>query len=239
MTTQIKASILKIFIDKATVNGKVEDCKLQFLPEGLVMRHKDLPGILFVDAVLSKEAFDSYESNVSINVKNSLTLSKVLKTFGDNVIQITVENGQALFQSANGGYQLTLAEKVICHKENAPDLKYLTAEDTVIPASQLKLIVERNSIVNHNIVYTSIADKKLTMSVGKENDSADVILATDSVANVKTQFDSEYFEQVTKVFDDVVIASLDAEKPSKFVERTNTSVITVYLCKAVNEEGIL
>lgn len=237
MTTQIKANVLKTFIDKATVNGLIEDCKLVFGPNGIDMLHKDLPGIILVDAHLDAEAFEQYENGFTIEVKNSLMLSKILKTFDAEIIQITKEGSQALFQTEKGGYQLTLAEDVICWKEQKPELDYENV--SVIPASQLNKIVERNKIVNHDTVYTILQANKFHLKVGKENDEASVIIDTEAKGEYVTQFDSVYFEKITAVFNDVVKISLDNAKPSKFTESVDKMTVTVYLTKLADQQGSL
>jgi hypothetical protein len=234
MTTQIRANVLKTFIDKATVNGLVEDCKLVFTDNGISMRHKDLPGVILVEAELSKDAFEVFEKVSDINVKNSKTLSSVLKTFGENIVQIVVKDNQVVFQTENGGYQLTLAEDVVCYKDKSPELSY--AGETFIPVGQLKLIVERNKIVNSDLVYVTNKDSQLALKVGKESDTADVIISSDITDEIATQFDATYFEEITKVFNEVATVSLDSKKPSKFVEKANGMTVTVYISKLVTND---
>ena len=137
MVTKIKANVLKDFIKKSTVNGTIEDCKLEFKENGLNMCHKDQPGVILVAGVLDKKAFNTYEE-MELPIKNSKVLIAVLGTFSDNIINIVKVDNMVKFQDENGGIDLSLAEEVMCFKEGVPELEY--DNKVLIKKSMIKII---------------------------------------------------------------------------------------------------
>ena len=87
----IKANDLLSYLKKTTANGLVEDCKLCFTKEGLDMQHINKQRNILIKGNLAREVFEKY-TTMEINIKNTDTLLKVLKTFGDSMINIASEN---------------------------------------------------------------------------------------------------------------------------------------------------
>jgi len=232
MVIKIKANMLKDFIKKSTVNGTIEDCKLNFKENGLNMIHKDQPGVILVAGVLDRKAFNSYEE-LEINIKSSKTLISVLGTFGDNIINIVQEDNMVRFMDENGGIDLSTAEEVICYKDGIPELEY--DNKVLIKKSMIKTISERNNIVKSDEVKVLLKDKKIIFKVGKEIDKAEVSEIANSDKEVETNFDWSYFKTLTDEMDTIVDLSLSPELPSKFEEKSDMYSIQYYLTP-INEK---
>ena len=233
MVTKIKANILKDFLKKSTVNGAIEDCKLQFKSDGLNMIHKDQPGVILVAGVLDKKAFNGYEE-MEIPIKNSKTLIDVLSTFGDNIINIVKSDNMIKLQDENGGIDLALAEEVICHKEGVPELEY--DNKIIIKKSMVDTISKRNSIVKSDELKVILKDKKILLKVGKEIDKAEVSEIVNSDKEVETNFDWSYFKSLTEQMDSIVDLSLSKELPSKFEEKSEMYSIQYFLTPITESE---
>jgi hypothetical protein len=233
MVIKIKANILKDFIKKSTVNGTIEDCKLEFKKDGLNMCHKDQPGVILVVGMLDKKAFNTYEE-MELPIKNSKTLISVLGTFSDNIINIIKADNMVKFQDENGGIDLSLAEEVICFKDGVPELEY--DNKVLVKKSMVKVISDRNGIVKSDEVKVVIKDKKIYLKIGKEIDKAEVSEMANTDKNIEANFDWTYFKTLTDEMDSIVDLSLSNELPSKFEEKSEMYTIQYYLTPITESE---
>lgn len=233
MVTKIKANTLKEFIKKTTVNGAIEDCKLEFKENGLNMVHKDQPGVILVAGVLDKKAFNSYEE-MEVPIKSSSTLISVLNTFGDNLINIVKSDLLVKFMDENGGIELAMAEEVTCYMEGIPELEY--DNKVLIKKSMIKTISERNNIVKSDEIKVSLKDRKIFLNVGKENDKAEVSELANCDKEVETDFDWSYFKTLTGEMDTIVDMSISTELPAKFEEKSDLYTIQYYLTPITERE---
>ena len=233
MVTKIKANILKEFIRKSTVNGTIEDCKLEFKSGGLNMCHKDQPGVILVVGVLDKKAFNTYEE-MELPIKNSKVLISVLSTFSDNIINIIKVDNMVKFQDENGGIDLSLAEEVMCFKDGVPELEY--DNKVLVKKSMVKIISDRNGIVKSDEIKVVIKDKKITLKIGKEIDKAEVSEIVNTDKEVEANFDWSYFKTLTDEMDSIVDLSLSTELPSKFEEKSEMYTIQYFLTPITETE---
>ena len=232
MVLKIKSDLFKTFIKKATANGLIENCKLQFKEDGLHMVHKDQPGVVLIAGILSKEAFNEYET-MDISIKSSSTLISVLTSFKDNLINIAISDNMVRFMDENGGIDLAMAEEVTCFKDGAPDLKYDTK--VIVKKSMIATITERNNIIKSDEIKISIKDKKLLFNIGKEVDKAEVSELTNCEKDISADFDLPYFKSLTAEMDAIVDLSLSNEFPSMFEEKSDKYTINYYLT-AISEK---
>jgi hypothetical protein len=233
MVMKIKANTLKEFIRKTTVDGAIEDCKLEFKENGLNMIHKDQPGVILVAGILDKKAFTSYEV-MEVPIKNSSTLIAVLNTFGDNLINIVKSDLLVKFVDENGGIELAMAEDVTCHKDGIPEIEY--DNKVLIKKSMIKTISERNKIVNSEEIKVILKDRKIFLKVGKETDKAEVSELANCDKEIEANFDWDYFKNLTDEMDTIVDLSLRTDIPSRFEEKSELYTIQYYLTPRTERE---
>jgi len=225
---KVKANILKNFIQKTTGNELIQDCKLNFTEKGLVMTHKDSPGIIFISGTLYKTNFVEYEE-MSIDIKSTITLIKTLKSFKDNVINIIKEGNMAKFFDASGSLDLATAEMIECFKDVKLDFKYDNI--STIPKIVIDTVIERNSIVATEEMMINIENKQVSFVLGQESDVAQTHCDTRFEGKKSVLLNFDYFSKLAGVFDTVFNMSIhdDEKTPMKFSEKTNEYEIDYYL----------
>lgn len=226
MVLKIKANELLTFIKKTTASGKVEDCSMKFIAEGLSMIHKDEAGVILIGGLLSKTAFSDYEE-MEINIKDTGILLKTIASFKDNVINIIKKDNMLRILDEDGGFDLALAEKVQCVKDAIPDLEY--DNKSLIKQSSVTTILERNKIVKSEDVNVVIENREIIFGVGKESDKAHTKSITNFEGTKKVVFDYVYFEILATNFDPVFDMCIDEELPSSFEEKTDKYTIKYFL----------
>jgi len=224
---KIKANKLKDFLIKTTADGLVSDAKLIFSVTGLKMQHKDEPGVICIVGLLDKSNFNEYEELI-LDVKSTKTLINALKTFKDNMINIVKKDNMAKILDENGGFDLALAEKIICYKESQGELAY--KNKILVKKSMVDTIVERSSIVASDEVIILNKDKELSFSIGKESDLANSKAISNVEEELKTSFDLAYFKSITAKLDPIFDFSIGVNgMPSRFEEKTDKYSITYYI----------
>jgi len=231
MALKIKADTLHDFIVKATAKGLVADCKLVFDELGLRMQHKDSPGMVYIDAFLDKTAFVDYEA-MTLEVKSTDVLLKALVQFGDNVIQLARTETMARVFSDTMGFDLALAENVVCHKV-VDTSKLVYDHNIIVRSSMAKQLVEMAKVVKSDEVFVQNAGKELIYHLGKASDKASVKSPTLIDANYVTTFDLTYFTKLTANMAPMVEFSIGCERPSKWTEKTDKLVITYLLTPVI------
>lgn len=236
MTLKVKAEIIRNFLVKTTADGLVKDCKLVFGAKGLEMMHKDENGVVLIQGLLDKSVFGEYEE-MTLEVKDTNTLLKALRTFKDNLLNIVRENNMAKIFDENGGFDLALAEQVDCHFDK--ELPALEFNNTILTKkSMVTGIAERQGIVASETVLVQNANKELVFQVGEQVDHAQVRMPTNCDVEVSAVFDADYFNKLAKNFDAVFDLSIGFEgTPSRFVEKTDKYAITYYLTPQTVQEG--
>jgi len=227
MTLKIKASTLHSFLVKTTANGLVTDCKLVFGENALEMKHKDPPGVIYIGGFLDKSAFVEYEP-MTLEMKSTETVLKILAMFKDNVINIVRNDNMAKIQDETSSFDLALAEKVACHKEGPiPALDY---DNTLLcKKSMADQIVKSSSVVKSDSIVVANENKVLSFSIGKESDKAQVTCATPVDEKKTTTFDLGYFQKLTSNMDIIFDLSIGDNVPSKFHEKTDKYECTYFI----------
>lgn len=232
MVIKIKANQLLQFIKKVTADKEIEDCKLDFQKDGLVMSHKNLQGTIFIRGKLNKDVFEEYEQ-LQVNIKNTETLFKVLTSFGDNLINIVAQDNYVKFMDSSGDITLSMAEDIMCYKDSSVDIEY--DNSFIVKKDLLTSIIKRNNIIQADEVKISIKDKKVFLDIGEHIDKAQVYSNITSDKEKSALFEMNIFEKLVTNMDDIVDVSLSSSKPTRFVENTENTEIE-YFIMCMDEE---
>lgn len=226
---KIKAKALRDFLIKSTADGLVTDAKLEFLATGLQMRHKDPVGVVYVAAFLNKTEFLDYPTTeLILEIRDTDVLLRMLKSFGEDIIQITREGNMAKIQSESSSFDLALGEKIECFKPgDIPKLEY--SHSIICKKSMVETIIEAAKIVKSETVEATNKDKKFNFNIGKESDKAKVFCESLVDEELKTIFDLKYFERVSNALGMIFDLNIGGEMPSKFTEKSDKHNLLIYM----------
>jgi hypothetical protein len=162
---KINAKKLKIFLDKITLRGEINDCILQFIDEGLKVVVRDPSNIIMSSGILRKENFKEYEIT-NIPIKNNKLLLNILNEFSEDV-NIKVNNNTLNLSSENFDASLVIpsAEFVECNISTLPSLNFddgFNIESSLLnslkKSSDILKSTEFNIVVNNNVLYLIVGE---------------------------------------------------------------------------------
>jgi hypothetical protein len=224
---KVKASELKDFVVKCTADGLIQDCVLNFTDKGLEMVHTDSQGVIYIAGLMDKKCFSEYE-NIKLEIKSTKPFINALATFKDSIINIHKKDLSAKIIDEDGGFDFSLAEKVVCVREGIPQLEYNNS--IIIKQSLFNSLFSRNNIVKTDEVLVSISNKEVKFIIGKESDKAEVKTITTYEGELKEFYDWNYFKDLTSNLGLVFDMSVGKDGvPTKFTEKTDKFSIVYFL----------
>lgn len=219
---KIKASKLKTFVKKASLNGEITTINLNFTETGLTTCVTDILNTTLTSTSLDTKAFEGYESIGEIFIKNAPALILHLDSFAD-VISLSLEGDYMLKINDNDREVFViLGASVVCenvHKGKLPDLKTTVTE--TLTKSNLTRVVKDTKDIKVNMVVINKTKNQLSLEVGKkgESDYSKNIIKTETKGEAKVCV-GQMFLNVYNILDDKFTLKLGNDLPIIIEEET-------------------
>jgi len=217
----IESKLFENWLKKASVNGKIDEIRLNFSEEGVSMIESDKGSFYLTKCLLKKKAFKNYESIGEIAVNNISRLINFLKRFSEE-IEISKNNSILTIKG-----KTKKAEYILANLESMPDKKNFPKYDDwkvniKLESSVLKDILEdANTIGKNTEIFFKTKEKGLLISCGKDDKfQQEIKNANIEEKDVKTFF-GDPLKEVIAVLDDEINFQMGKASPIKIIEKND------------------
>ena len=169
---KIRANILKTFIDKSSLNGKIMAINLNFSELGVLSNMRGNSNIAFVFTFLKAKNFTDYEQLGEIFIKDSKKFSTYLKTFDGEVTLEKIDDYiLKVYDSDREGF-IILGSELVCENVwNEPQPAIETTISVDILKDDLAKTMDDMRELSINKVTIVKKDDTLSFQVGSKGES--------------------------------------------------------------------
>ena len=232
---KLKTKVLTGFLKKTRMEGsqQIDECILNFDKEGLKISANSQSQQSRIMAWLKKEGFVEYEELGKVGMNDLGTVIKVLERFGDEV-SLKKEGNLLTIKGDNKKVEIELvAENFLSTDTGEPNLEF---DDTFgITATQLKNVFKDVQLNKDAVITIETEEKKVKfLNTGKYK-FENILDAPTCNGGVKVQFGEPLIDSVLNL-DGVLEMSVKSEYPTKIIEKTETSIISIIIAPRTTEE---
>lgn len=221
------------FINKMTLNGKINDVLLNFEEAGLRVWCKSIDSSTAVLGLLNKEVFTEYEI-CSIGIIDVNLFLKVLKNCGDVLsLGVVDDKLQVVSGKVNAKLCLGTTETINSVLPSNPSISY--ENEARIKTDVFKQAKTNTEILGDETLRVEVKNNKLMINVGE--DKFNVLTCEESFEY--SNFVSEYREPllcVINVLGGEVLLSAKTDYPIRLVEKDNEKSITYYTAPIIQND---
>lgn len=189
-----------------SVNVLVDECKIRYNEDGLVIRAVDPANVGMVDISLAKPAFESFDTNEGIIGVNLNRLSDIISMGdSDSLVEFDLdeETRKLHIYIDNMSYTLALINPDSIRQE--PDIPSLDLPvEAIIEGSEIHRAIEAADMVSDHISL-GFNEEKDEFTVSAEGDTDDVIYSIDNEkmidftpGNANSLFSIDYLKDIKR-----------------------------------------
>jgi len=208
---KINTSTFYSFLKKITLNGKIDECVLNFTPTGLRAMNADRPKTTVVLGELKAESFVEYESIGKVGVRDTTLLLKILKGFKED-IEIEVVENRLKMKDSSRKIECTLIEPdfISTKIDKTPNLTY--DGGAVMSVDIWKRAFENVATLNQSELHVEIKNKSIVFTAGDSRFGKIVERQPIDYKNVKVSFGT-VLKDVINVCDSEITVKINDNYP--------------------------
>jgi len=232
---KIKKDILKSFLNKIKMEGKqaIDECILDFGKEGLKVNANSPPKQARVMGWLKTTAFKEYEEFGKVGINELSNIIKVLNRF-DEMITIKKEGNLITVKGEGKSVDITLvAENFLTTDTGEPNLEF--DETFEMASTKLNSIFEDVKMNKDATLIIETEPKKVLFKNTGKYKFTNEMTADSCKGGTKVVFGELFIDAVTNL-DGTLNFSVKSDYPTKVMEKTESSIISIIVAPTTNEE---
>jgi len=235
---KIKASVLKLFIKKISLNNTIGTINLDFNADGVSSSVKDIAQIAMTLGTLKKEAFEDYEELGRIYIKNTKSLSEYLSSFDD---MVTIEKiDEYLIKLSNDKREIhaILGSDLIVDNiiEDTSKLLGLDLDTkTTVKCSDFASSIKDMCYTKTDTITLNFKEKQLTLEIGDKGQSdyfLNKIPLLEEVSEAQILV-GQYFMTVMSVLNDEFNIEAKSGMPLKITEEMSLMEFVCFIAPKI------
>lgn len=232
---KIEAGELKSFLTMLSIDGLIDDIKMDFGDEGLSIKTRTADNVCMMNGQLNKSSFKTYEKIGEIGVQSVKTLLEFLKRFGDEVINIEKKANMLLIRTKGreGEFILPSLEFI----EDIPAVPKLDYDLTFKLNSDLirEAYNNSNTIGDDEVLSFIGKDKKLILQSGTSNKLREII----DIPEIDKEFSVTFgmtLGSMIKFLDGDISVSVKTNYPLKLLKKSENLIVSCIVAPIVTQD---
>ena len=231
---KIKASVLKLFIKKVSLNNGISTINLDFNADAVTSSIKDITQVAMTLGTLKKEAFEDYEPIGRVYIKNANSLSVYLSSFSDMVTLEKVNEYLMKLKDDKREVHLILGSDLIVENiiEDNSKLNALEFDaKTTVKFADFAHTKKDMDYAKSDTITLNFKDKSLILEVGDQGQSdyfLNMIDLPEAVPENKVILGSYFMDAVSVMCDEFRIEAKTG-MPIKIIEEMALMNFTCFI----------
>jgi len=233
---KIESNLLKEFIEKIYIEGRVMDCKLNFDIDGIKANVITKDNIGLVLSQMSKSCFINYKPTGIIGIQDVGEFIEFLGRFGNEIVQLSLEgNVLKLSSDVREGEYILPDLQFIKDVEKLPSLQYnesikIDVKHFVNAFNNAGVLIKKGE----KFINIKVKDGKLILGVGEDHKLREII-KTSLKEEVNVSF-GEVLGSIAKLLDGEIDVNIKTNYPITIIKNNDKYKLKYVVAPIVENE---
>lgn len=231
---KIEVKKLSDFLNKISMGGQTAELIMDFNEKGLSITTKSADNICLVSGVLNTQAFNVYEAIGQVGVQDISVVEKLVDMFKK---EVEIKKTDSLLILSEGSNNVEIPLMAVEFISLPPKLGGMEFPETFdINYSLINDFITKATSVNKDFAIEFQTDKKQLKISNRGKFKFNSVLPAESLIGGHKSMYGAQFQKATASFVGNVTISLGTDFPIKVFEKTENSVIIMFIAPRVTTD---